>query len=69
VDGVLADHEPLRDLRVGETVRDQSQHLELAARQPERFALAGFHHEIVEVCRDGYVFVTELCVHYTRLDG
>src|SRR5690242_21183160 len=36
VDGVLADDQPLRDLRVGETVRDQSQHLELAARQDRK---------------------------------
>jgi len=35
VDRVLADHEPLRDLRVGETVGDESENLELAASQPE----------------------------------
>jgi ketosteroid isomerase-like protein len=32
-------------------------------------SVAGFRHEILDVWRDGDVFVTELTVHYTRLDG
>jgi hypothetical protein len=32
-------------------------------------SIAGFRHEIIDVWRDGDVLVTELAVHYTRLDG
>ena len=32
-------------------------------------SVADFRHEIIDVWRDGDVFVTELDVHYTRLDG
>ena len=37
MDRVLAEHQPLRDLGVGETVGDESEHLQLASGQPERF--------------------------------
>ena len=33
VDGVRADHQPLGDLGVGQTLRDQAQHLDLAGGQ------------------------------------
>jgi hypothetical protein len=32
-------------------------------------SVAGVRHEIIDVWRDGDVIVTELDVHYTRLDG
>jgi ketosteroid isomerase-like protein len=32
-------------------------------------SVAGFRHEIINVWRDGDTLVTELEVHYTRLDG
>jgi ketosteroid isomerase-like protein len=32
-------------------------------------SVAGFRHEIINVWRDGDILVTELEVHYTRLDG
>jgi ketosteroid isomerase-like protein len=32
-------------------------------------SVAGFRHEIIDVWRDGDILVTELEVHYTRLDG
>jgi ketosteroid isomerase-like protein len=32
-------------------------------------SVGSFRHEIIDVWRDGDVFVTELDVHYTRLDG
>jgi ketosteroid isomerase-like protein len=32
-------------------------------------SVAAFRHEIIDVWRDGDVLVTELAVHYTRLDG
>jgi limonene-1,2-epoxide hydrolase len=56
-------------LRLGNADTVQGKPAFVAAVETFVASVASFHHDIVNVWSDGNALITELDVHYTRLDG